>query len=129
MAKVIVATMSEWHQVQRKYQLEIDVAYLKDIFPDKSDKEVQQMFDDLVSGDLLIDDLEEMGYEENGYDKFYGIDWDYMDEDDWWTMRKGGFDVTYDQEVIDKPEPISDNPEFVAKIEETKQAFKDYNNE
>jgi len=129
MAKVILATMSEWHQVQRKYQLEIDVAYLKDIFPDKSDKEVQQMFDDLVSGDLLVDDLEEMGYEENGYDKFYGIDWDYMDEDDWWTMRKGGFDVTYDQEVIDKPEPISDNPEFVAKIEETKQAFKDYNNE
>ena len=63
MAKVIVATMSEWHQVQRKYALEIDLAYLKDIFPDKSDEEVQQIFDDLVSGDLLVDDLEEMGYE------------------------------------------------------------------
>jgi hypothetical protein len=29
------------------------------------------------------------------------MDWDYQDDDDWWTMRKGGFDVTYDQEVID----------------------------
>ena len=102
MAKVIIATMSEWHQVQRKYALEIDLAYIKSIFPDKSDKEVQQIFDDLVSGDLLVDDLEEMGYEENGYDKFYGIEWDYLDEDDWWTMRKGGYDVTYDQEVVEK---------------------------
>jgi len=40
MAKVIVATMSEWHQVQRKYALEIDLAYLKDIFPDKSDSKI-----------------------------------------------------------------------------------------
>jgi len=102
MAKVIVATMSEWHQVQRKYALEIDLAYLKDIFPNKSDEEVQQIFDDLASGDLLVDDLEEMGYEENGHDTFFGIDWDYQDDDDWWTMRKGGYDVTYDQEVIEK---------------------------
>ncbi len=128
MAKVIVATMSEWHQVQRKYALEIDVAYLKDLFPNESDEDIQQMFDDLASGDLLVEDLEELGYEKNGND-FYGMDWDYQDDDDWWTMRKGGYDVTYDQEVVDQPEPISDNPEFVAKIEETKQAFKDYNNE
>ena len=48
MAKVIVATMSEWHQVQRKYALEIDVAYLKDLFPNESDEDIQKMFDDLV---------------------------------------------------------------------------------
>ena len=71
MAKVIVATMSEWHQVERKYAVEIDIAYLSDMFPDKSDKEIQQLFDDLESGVVLVDDLEEMGYEENGYDKFY----------------------------------------------------------
>jgi len=57
MAKVIVATMSEWHQVQRKYALEIDLAYLKDIFPNKSDEEVKKIFVDLSSGDLLVDDL------------------------------------------------------------------------
>ena len=52
MAKVIHATMSEWHQVQRKYALEIDVAYLKDLFPKESDEDIQQMFDDLASGGL-----------------------------------------------------------------------------
>ena len=40
-------------------------------------------------------------FTKNGND-FYGIDWDYQDEDDWWTMRKGGYDVTYDQEVVEK---------------------------
>ena len=24
------------------------------------------------------------------------IDWDWLDEDDWWTDRKGGYDVTYE---------------------------------
>jgi len=43
-----------------------------------------------------------MGYDENCHDTFFGIDWDYQDDDDWWTMRKGGYDVTYDQEVIEK---------------------------
>ena len=123
--KVIYATMSEWHQVQRKYALEIDVEYLKDMFPNKSDEEVQQMFDDLASGQLLVDDLEEMGYEENGND-FYGMEWDYLDEDDWWTMRKGGFDVTYDQEVIDKDDPLSKDAQFKKDVAEAKEAFKDW---
>lgn len=125
MAKVIHATMSEWHQVQRKYALEIDVAYLKDLFPKESDEDIQQMFDDLASGDLLVEDLEDLGYEKNGHE-FYGMDWDYQDEDDWWTMRKGGFDVTYDQEVIEKAEPLSKDAQFKKDVAEAKEAFKDW---
>jgi hypothetical protein len=122
MAKVILARMNEWHQVQRKYALEIDVQYIFDLHEEsKTLEECQVIFDQLESGEMSVEDLEEVGQ--------FGMDWEYQDDDDWWTMRKGGYDVTYDQEVIDKPEPISDNPEFVAKIEETKQAFKDYNNE
>jgi len=26
------------------------------------------------------------------------LDWDWLDEDDWWTDRKGGYDVTYEVE-------------------------------
>ena len=81
------------------------------MFAKESDEDIQQMFDDLASGNLLVEDLEDLGYEKNGND-FYGMDWDYQDEDDWWTMRKGGFDVTYDQEVIDKAEPLSKDEEF-----------------
>ena len=32
MAKVIHATMSEWHQVQRKYAIDIDVDCIVDLY-------------------------------------------------------------------------------------------------
>ena len=93
MAKVIRATMSEWHQVQRKYALEIDVDCIVDLYNGEITRlEAQEKFDKLASGDLLIEDIEEDVDE---------ICWEYQDEDDWWTMRKGGFDVTYDQALWD----------------------------
>ena len=89
MAKVIRATMSEWHQVQRKYAINIDVDCIVDLYNGEITRlEAQEKFDKLASGDLLIEDIEEDVDE---------ICWEYQDEDDWWTMRKGGFDVTYDQ--------------------------------
>ena len=92
MAKVIHATMSEWHQVQRKYAIDIDVDCIVDLYNgDITRLEAQEKFDKLASGDLLIEDIEEDVDE---------ICWEYQDEDDWWTMRKGGFDVTYDQAVM-----------------------------
>ncbi len=51
---------------------------------------LQQMLADLESGDMSIDTvMEDAGWDVN-------IDWDWMDEDDWWTDRKGGYDVTYE---------------------------------
>ena len=67
---------------------------------------------------MLVEDLEEVGN--------FGMDWDYQDDDDWWTMRKGGFDVTYDQEVIEKAEPLSKDDEFKKNVEEAKDAFKEW---
>ena len=94
MARVIHATMSEWHQVQRKYALEIDVQYIFDLHEgEKTLEECQVIFNKLAEGEMLVEDLEEVGN--------FGMDWDYQDDDDWWTMRKGGFDVTYDQALWD----------------------------
>lgn len=122
MAKVIHATMSEWHQVQRKYSLIIDVQYIFDLHEgDKTLEECQVIFDKIAEGEMPVEDLEEVGN--------FGMDWDYQDDDDWWTMRKGGYDVTYTQEVIEKEEPISANPEFVKTINEAKEAFKGWADE
>ena len=59
----------------------------------KTLEECQVIFDKIAEGDMLVEDLEEVGN--------FGMDWDYQDDDDWWTMRKGGFDVTYDQALWD----------------------------
>ena len=97
MSRVIKATMSEWHQVQRKYALEIDVERLYTLYgEEKTLEECQVIFDKLAEGKMLVEDLEDVSD--------MGLDWEYQDDDDWWTMRKGGFDVTYNQEVVNTNE-------------------------
>ncbi len=39
------------------------------------------------------------GVIENGWEEGVDLDWDWLDEDDWWTDRKGGYEVTYEVQV------------------------------
>lgn len=84
---------SEWHSVERRYGAEIDEDTLNDIYPDATVEEIEMKMLDLISGDLSIETIMNDAYEE-GID----IDWEWLDEDDWWTDRKGGYDVTYEVE-------------------------------
>ena len=84
---------SECHSVERRYGAEIDEDTLNDIYPDATVEEIEQKMADLASGDLSIETIMNDAYEE-GID----IDWEWLDEDDWWTDRKGGYDVTYEVE-------------------------------
>lgn len=86
---------SEWHSVEKRYGFEIDEDVLNEIYPDATVEEIEQKLKDLVSGEIDITDIINDAWEE-GVD----IDWDWLDEDDWWTDRKGGYDVTY--EVVDE---------------------------
>lgn len=81
---------SEWHSVEKRYGAEIDEYVLSQIYPDSSEEEIEQMLKDLESGDLPIQNV----IDDAGWD--VDIDWDWLDEDDWWTDRKGGYDVTYE---------------------------------
>jgi hypothetical protein len=81
---------SEWHSVEKRYSADIDEFVLGEIYPDAEGEELQQMLADLESGDLSIETV----LEDAGWD--VSIDWDWLDEDDWWTDRKGGYDVTYE---------------------------------
>lgn len=94
MATVVRATMSEWHQVEIKRTVDIDLNMIEELYcGHKTTEECQAIFDKLVSGDLTIEDLE---------DDVDDFDWQQNPgEEDWWTMRKGGFDVTYSQDVVD----------------------------
>ncbi len=84
---------SEWHSVERRYGAEIDEDTLNDIYPDATVEEIEQKMADLASGDLSIETVINDAWEE-GID----IEWGWLDEDDWWTDRKGGYDVTYEVE-------------------------------
>ena len=86
---------SEWHSVEKRYGIDIDECVLNDIYNDATVEEIEQKLADLESGELSIEELINDAWENN-----VDLDWDYLDEDDWWTDRKGGYDVTY--EVINE---------------------------
>ena len=80
----------EWHQVDAQYLVEIDEDLLSEIYPDLDDDEIAAKMAELESGEITVDQVIEDAYEE-GVD----INWDSHYED-WWTARKGGYEVTYD---------------------------------
>lgn len=85
--------MSEWHQVERRMGLEITVDEVNDVYPDMTAEEVEQRYEELKSGEYAVEDFINDAQDQDIY-----FDWDWLDEDDWWTMRKGGYDVTYEVE-------------------------------
>lgn len=84
---------SEWHQVERRYGTEIDAEVLSAIYPDYEEEDIQSLLQSLESGEASIDDVIN-----DSWDSDFDIDWDWLDEDDWWTDRKGGYEVTYEVE-------------------------------
>jgi len=92
---MVQVVKSEWHSVEKRYGIDIDECVLNDIYNDATVEEIEQKLADLESGELSIEELINDAWENN-----VDLDWDYLDEDDWWTDRKGGYDVTY--EVINE---------------------------
>ena len=84
---------SEWHQVEKRYAIDIDENIINEIYEDATVEEIEEIMRQLKEGELnastIIEDASS-----NDVD----FDWDWLDEDDWWTDRKGGYEVTYKAE-------------------------------
>ena len=84
---------SEWHQVEKRYAIDIDENVINEIYEDATVEEVEEIMRQLKEGELDVSTIIEDA-SSNDVD----FDWDWLDEDDWWTDRKGGYDVTYEFE-------------------------------
>jgi hypothetical protein len=82
---------SEWHQVEKRYAIDIDENIINEIYQDATVEEVEEIIRQLQDGEL-----EASSVIEDAWTNDVTIDWDWLDEDDWWTDRKGGYDVTYE---------------------------------
>jgi len=87
---MVTVVKSEWHQVEKRYGIEIDADMLTEIYPELDEDEIEAKLAQLESGE---EDVEEVINE--AWNNNVDIDWDYLNEDDWWTDRKGGYEVTY----------------------------------
>lgn len=88
---MVTVVKSEWHQVEKRYSIEIDEDVLTDIYPEKEEEEIAAILSGLEDGTYDVEDVINDAYEES-----VDLDFDWMDEDDWWTDRKGGYEVTYE---------------------------------
>jgi hypothetical protein len=87
---MVTVIKSEWHEVERRYGVDIDDIILSEIYPNMTEEEITKLLVDLQSGEASIEQvMEDAGWDVN-------IDWEWLDEDDWWTDRKGGYEVTYE---------------------------------
>jgi hypothetical protein len=90
---MVQVVKSEWHQVEKRYSFEIDESILSEIYPDKDEDEIAELLNQIENGEVDLDEI--IGdADSEGVD----LDWEWMDEDDWWTDRKGGYEVTYSLE-------------------------------
>lgn len=87
MVKVV---KSEWHQVEKVYGCDIDANIIKEIYPDLSKKDIKKLLTDIEKGNKDIDDVLNDAWEND-----VEIEWDYLNQDDWWTDRKGGYEISY----------------------------------
>ena len=88
---MVQVVKSEWHQVEKRYGIEIDRTFFGEIYSDIEDEaEIDLMYLQFESGELDADEVMQKAWDES-----VDIDWDWLDEDDWWTDRKGGYEVTY----------------------------------
>lgn len=87
---MVTVVKHEWHQVDSQFELEFGAELLSEIYPDHSEEEINQLLNDIENGDADIDTIVIDAMDNN-----IDLEWDPV-YDDWWTQRKGGFDVTYE---------------------------------
>ena len=89
---MVTVVKSEWHQVEKRYSVEIDREMFGRIYCEVEDEaELDLMYLQFESGEISIDEVIEKSWDED-----VDMYWDWLDEDDWWTDRKGGYDITYE---------------------------------
>jgi hypothetical protein len=109
----------EWHQVSSYYETEINEDLLSEIYPDMDADDISQLYARIVADEVDIESV----LDDAGWD--VPIEWDHKD-DDWWTHRKGGYDVTYERV---EETPVEDVAELEDRIADLTDAIDELRSE
>lgn len=88
--KTLTLVKHEWHQVDAQFAYELTEDTLAEIYPDYDGDEISALMDRIESGE---EDLETIL--QDAYNEDVDIEWERQ-YDDWWTDRKGGYEVTFE---------------------------------
>lgn len=87
---MVTIVKHEYHQVDSQFAVEIDADILAEIYPDLTEDELDELLVQIETGYKDIDELVE-----EAIDAGVDLEWERQ-YDDWWTDRKGGYEVTYE---------------------------------
>ena len=99
---MVTLVKHEWHQVDSQFALELDLDLLQEIYPDKDEEELQVILDGVSDGTYDIEDIVN-----DALDNDVELEWERQ-HDDWWTDRKGGYEITY--ELGDESSWVDNSP-------------------
>lgn len=100
---MVTLVKHEWHQVDAQFAYELDADKLSEIYPELDESEIEAMLQQIADGEVDLECLLQ-----DAYDNDVEIEWDRQ-YDDWWTDRKGGYEVTF--EVGDDSSWVDNTPE------------------
>ena len=87
---MVTIVKHEWHQVDSQFAYELERDTLEEIYPDMDEDELDALWEQVEAGEADLDEILA-----DAYNNSVDIDWDRQ-YDDWWTDRKGGYDITYE---------------------------------
>lgn len=87
---MVTIVKHEWHQVDSQFAYELTEEVLAEIYPDLDDDAITEMMYRIENGEIDIEDIISDAWDNN-----VDIEWDRQ-YDDWYTDRKGGYEVTYE---------------------------------
>ena len=87
---MVTLVKHEWHSVDSQFAVEIDEDTLSQIYPDLKKKELKKLLKDIENGEVDVETIVN-----DAWDNDVELEWDRQ-YDDWWTDRKGGYEITYE---------------------------------
>lgn len=87
---MVTLVKHEWHQVDVQYAIEIDESILMEIYPEMDEDEIDELLVQIETGHISVEELVNEACAND-----IELDWEHQ-YDDMWTMRKGGYEVTYE---------------------------------
>jgi predicted RNA-binding Zn-ribbon protein involved in translation (DUF1610 family) len=87
---MVTIVKHEWHQVDSQFAFELTKETLEEIYPDLDTDELEELWQSVENGEADLEEI--LG---DAWENDIEIEWDRQ-YDDWWTDRKGGYDITYE---------------------------------
>ena len=120
---MVTIVKHEWHQIDSQFAFELTKDILEEIYPDMDEDELETLWQQVENNEADLDEIIQ-----DAWDNDVELEWENQ-YDDWWTMRKGGYEITYEYGDEDSWRTPEKEPEPTHKCTNCKWTGRSYDAE